>query len=87
MRWANGEKPMDAQEYRRRAKRCLILARQAATLRERARTVETAMMWMELAEWAEGKWPQGKQQQVESEELVTGLPLRGNGTANTEMPE
>jgi hypothetical protein len=79
---------MDAQEYRRRAKRCLMLARQTANLKERARTVETAMMWLELAEWAEGKWPQGKQQQqVEPEELVSGLPLRGNGTANTGMPE
>ena len=86
MRWAIGDRPMDAQEYRRRAKRCLILARQTASLKERARTVETAMMWMELAEWAEGKWPQDKQQrQVEPEEPVTELSR--NSPANTGMPE
>jgi len=61
---------MNADEYRRRAGRCLAVARQTANPQERARTVDTAMMWMELAEWAEGKWPQGKQlQQVEPEKL------------------
>ena len=54
---------MNADEYRRRAGRCLAVARQTANPQERARTVDTAMMWMELAEWAEGKWPQGKQGQ------------------------
>jgi hypothetical protein len=59
---------MNADEYRRRAGRCLVVARQTANPEERARTVDTAMMWMELAEWAEGKWPQGKQgQQVQPE--------------------
>jgi hypothetical protein len=58
---------MDAHEYRRRAKRCLILARRAASLKERVRSVETARMWMELAERAEGKWPAGVQQQVQTE--------------------
>ena len=55
--------PMNAEEYRRRARRCLVLARQTASVKERARTVDTAMMWMELAEWAEGRWPAGKEQQ------------------------
>jgi hypothetical protein len=34
------------------------------------------MMWMELAEWAEGKWPQGKQQQqqqVQPEQSSDGV--------------
>ena len=61
---------MNADEYRRRAGRCLAVARQTANPQERARTVDTAMMWMELAEWAEGKWPQGKQErQVQPEKF------------------
>jgi hypothetical protein len=45
-----------------------MVARQTASPKERARTVDAAMMWMELAEWAEGKWPPGKQQrQVQPE--------------------
>ena len=62
---------MDADEYRRRARRCLLMARQSASAAERARAVDTAMMWVELADWAEGKWPEGKQeqQQVQSETL------------------
>ena len=62
---------MDADEYRRRARRCLVMARQSANPAERARAVDTAMMWVELADWAEGKWPEGKQgqQQVQSETL------------------
>ena len=56
----HGELPMNADEYRRRARRCLVVARQTACPKERARTVDTAMMWMELAEWAEGNWPEGK---------------------------
>jgi hypothetical protein len=62
---------MDADEYRRRARRCLVMARQSANAAERARAVDTAMMWVELADWAEGKWPEGKQQQrqVQSETL------------------
>ena len=63
---------MNADEYRRRARRCLVLARQTACHKERARTVDTAMMWMELAEWAEGKWPQGKEQPVRSEKPEDG---------------
>jgi hypothetical protein len=51
---------MNADEYRRRARRCLVVARQTANPEERARTIDTATMWMELAEWAEGKWPEGK---------------------------
>jgi hypothetical protein len=51
---------MDAEEYRRRARRCLFVARQTANPEERARAVDTAMMWVELADWAEGKWPEGK---------------------------
>ena len=63
-----GEFPMDAEEYRRRARRCLIVARQTSSPEERARAVDTATMWVELADWAEGKWPEGKQQQqVQSE--------------------
>ena len=68
----HGELPMNADEYRRRAGRCLLVARQTANPEERARTVDTAMMWMELAEWAEGKWPQGKQQQVQPQKLSDG---------------
>jgi hypothetical protein len=67
---------MNADEYRRRAGRCLLVARQTANPEERARTVDTAMMWMELAEWAEGKWPQGKQQQqqqVQPEQSSDGV--------------
>jgi hypothetical protein len=59
----HGEVLMDADEYRRRARRCLVVARQSANAAERARAVDTAMMWVELADWAEGKWPEGKQQQ------------------------
>jgi hypothetical protein len=65
-----GKLAMDAEEYRRRARRCLVMARQSANPAERARAVDTAMMWVELADWAEGKWPEGKQQQeVQSETL------------------
>jgi hypothetical protein len=62
---------MDADEYRRRARRCLVVARQSSSPEERARAVDTAMMWVELADWAEGRWPEGKQQlqQVQSETL------------------
>ena len=62
---------MDADEYRRRARRCLVVGRQSASLEERARAVDTAMMWVELADWAEGRWPEGKQQlqQVQSEKF------------------
>jgi hypothetical protein len=52
---------MSAEEYRRRARRCLVVARQTACPQERARTIDTAMMWVELAEWAEGNWPPGKE--------------------------
>jgi hypothetical protein len=66
----HGELPMNADEYRHRARRCLVVARQTDNPVERARTVDTATMWMELAEWAEGKWPQVKQQQqVQPEKL------------------
>jgi len=57
--------PMNAEEYRRRARRCLFLARRSASPQERARTIDTAMMWMELAEWAEGRWPPGKELPLE----------------------
>ena len=61
---------MDAEEYRHRARRCLVVARQTASPKERVRAVETAMMWAELAEWAEGNWPEGKQpQQVQPEKI------------------
>ena len=64
---------MDAEEYRRRARRCLLVARQTVCPRERARTVDTAIMWMELAEWAEGRWPAGReQQQVQPEKPDDG---------------
>jgi hypothetical protein len=68
-RWGMGSLPMDADEYRRRARRCLVVARQTSSPEERARAVDTAMMWVELADWAEGKWPEGKQQQVQSEKF------------------
>jgi hypothetical protein len=68
----HGELPMDAEEYRRRARRCLIVARQTANLEERARAVDTAMMWVELADWAEGKWPEGKQQQQQARSETSG---------------
>jgi hypothetical protein len=47
------------------------MARQTAKPEERARAVDTAMMWVELADWAEGKWPECKQQQqqVQSEKF------------------
>jgi hypothetical protein len=61
---------MNADEYRRRARRCLVVARQTTNPEERARTVDTATMWMELAEWAEGKWPEGKQQQQVQQQQV-----------------
>jgi hypothetical protein len=56
--------PMNAEEYRRRARRCLVVARQTACPHERARTIDTAMLWVELAEWAEGNWPPGQEPQT-----------------------
>jgi hypothetical protein len=84
-----GELPMNADEYRRRAGRCLVVARQTANPDEKARTVDTALMWMELAEWAEGKWPQGKhQQQVQPEESSDGAePLAATLRATSDRPE
>lgn len=80
---------MNADEYRRRAGRCLVVARQTANAEERARTVDTAMMWMELAEWAEGKWPQGKQgQQVQPETSSDGdEPLVATLQATRNIPD
>jgi hypothetical protein len=80
---------MNADEYRRRAGRCLAVARQTANPQERARTVDTAMMWMELAEWAEGKWPQGKQlQQGEPEKSSNGAePLATTLWETRDRPE
>lgn len=80
---------MDADEYRRRARRCLIVARQTANPEERARTIDTATMWMELAEWAEGKWPQGKQeQQVQPEKSSEGAePLAATSRETRDRPE
>jgi hypothetical protein len=84
----HGELPMNADEYRRRAGRCLLVARQTANPEERARTVDTAMMWMELAEWAEGKWPQGKQQQVQPEKSTDGAePLAATLRATHDRSE
>ena len=85
----HGESPMNADEYRRRAGRCLVVARQTANPEEKARTVDTALMWMELAEWAEGKWPQGKQrQQVQPEKLSEGAEsLAATLRATRDRPE
>jgi hypothetical protein len=74
---------MNADEYRRRARRCLVVARQTANPEERARTVDTATMWMELAEWAEGKWPQGKQQQ----QVQPDEPLAATLRSKRDRPE
>jgi hypothetical protein len=30
------------------------------------------MMWVELADWAEGKWPEGKQQQQQAQSETFG---------------
>jgi hypothetical protein len=83
-----GEFLMNADEYRRRAGRCLVVARQTANPGEKARTVDTALMWMELAEWAEGKWPQGKQQQqVQPEQSNDGTePLAATLRATSDRP-
>jgi hypothetical protein len=64
--WEWGILPMDADKYRHRARRCVFVARHTTCPKERARVVDVAMMWIQLAEWAAGKWP-GTEQQFQQE--------------------
>jgi len=50
---------MDAEQYRRRARRYLILARQMISPVNRATMIDMAVIWMRMAEWAkpENRWP------------------------------
>ena len=50
---------MDAEQYRRRARRYLIRARQMLNPVNRATMIDMAVIWMRMAEWAkpENRWP------------------------------
>ena len=54
---------MEAEEYRRRARRCLIVARQIADYRKRAMYIDMAATWMLFAHRAERRKPIIQQQQ------------------------
>lgn len=58
--------PMDAEEYRRNARRYLVRARQMASPENRAILIDLAARWMRLAERSETTRPvQQQQQQVQ----------------------
>jgi hypothetical protein len=61
---------MDAEEYRRHARRYLARARQMASPENRAIMIDLAVRWMRLAERAMGTRPFQQQQQVQ--------PMKGN---------
>ncbi len=57
---------MDAEEYRRNARRYLVRARQMASSENRAILIDLAARWMRLAERSETTRPvQQQQQQVQ----------------------
>jgi len=59
-----GIRPMtEAEEYRRRAWRCLTLARLAVNAEARAKIVDMAEIWMRFAQRAEQQTPVVQQQQ------------------------
>ena len=57
---------MDAEEYRRNARRYLVRARQMASPENRAILIDLAARWMRLAERSETTRPVQQQQQVQS---------------------
>jgi len=54
---------MDAEEYRRWARQCLVVARQFANPESRAGLLDAALLWRRLAKQAEKKKPPIQQQQ------------------------
>jgi hypothetical protein len=56
---------MDAEEYRRNARRYLARARQMASAENRAIMIDLAARWMRLAERSETPRPVQQQQQVQ----------------------
>jgi hypothetical protein len=58
---------MDAEEYRRNARRYLVRARQMASPENRAIMIDLAARWMRLAERSEATRPAQQQQQVQPE--------------------
>ena len=58
---------MNAEEYRRNARRYLVRARQMVSPENRAILIDLASRWMRLAERFETKRPVQQQQQVQPE--------------------
>jgi hypothetical protein len=56
---------MDAEEYRRNARRYLVRARQMTSPENRAIMIDLAARWMRLAERSEATRPVQQQQQVQ----------------------
>jgi hypothetical protein len=56
---------MNAEEYRRNARRYLVRARQMASPENRAIMIDLASRWMRLAERSETSRPVQQQQQVQ----------------------
>jgi hypothetical protein len=67
---------MDAEQYRRHARRYLARARQMASPENRAIMIDLAVRWMRLAERAVATRPVQQQQQVQ--------PKKGNKKENKE---
>jgi hypothetical protein len=64
---------MDAEHYRRRARRYLIRARQMLNPMNRVTMVDMAVIWMRMAEWAEPENPVIQQQQQRNQPQVPSL--------------
>jgi len=54
---------MDAEMYRRRASRCLVVAQRISDPHRRAKIIDLAQKWMVFAEQAERQRPVVQQQQ------------------------
>jgi hypothetical protein len=60
---AHGNLPVNSEQYRRTARRCLILARQMTDLQRRAAMLDAATLWVGLAQRAENNNQVTQQQQ------------------------
>jgi hypothetical protein len=64
---------MDAEQYRRRAQRYLIRARQMLNPINRVTMIDMALIWMRMAEWAKPDNPVIQQEQQQTQPQVPSL--------------
>jgi hypothetical protein len=65
---------MDAEQYRRRARRYLIRARQMLNPVNRVTMIDMAVIWMRMAEWAKPENPVIQRQQQQQQHAQPRVP-------------